>query len=109
MMRILACDVAGELTIQEREPSLAVLGVTVVHVAPPSRDSSILTFSALLVDDHVIEWIVPTGHDSPPLGEVTFMPVVAVVVGGGAPLPIVKYPLLTSLTEALVVLVILTR
>ena len=46
----------------------------------------------MLVDVHVIFWVVNAVHDSPPLGEVT------VTLGGGA---MVKTALLTSFVAAL--------
>lgn len=69
--------------------------------------SSILTYPESPGALQVIVCIVPGAHDSPPLGEVTVMP--EVEVGGGVPLLMVKYELLTSLTEVSEMLLILMR
>jgi hypothetical protein len=68
---ILALVVAGPVTLQFRLPSLVVEPMIVVHVAPSSRDSSILTSPVTLIELQVMAWVEPISQFSPPLGDVT--------------------------------------
>lgn len=95
--RTRALAVAVPETFQVVEPEVAVTaGAMVLHLVPPSLDSSTLTLSFVPKPDavQVIVWVLPTAQLSPPLGEVIAK------LGGGGPV-MVKFASDTSLTVEL--------
>src|SRR5688572_20307584 len=75
--RMRARLVAGVVAVQVREPSFGVAANSVVHVVPPSRESSIFTSPVTFTDVQVMVCTTPVAHASPPLGLVTVMPAAA--------------------------------
>jgi hypothetical protein len=65
--------VAGEVTIQFAEPSLAVLDTMVDQFVPPFRDNWMLTLPVRLDEDQVMFREAPADQLSPPLGDKTVM------------------------------------
>ena len=100
LMRTRACEVGVLGTVHEKLPAdAAVLALTVVQPLPLLEEYSILTF-VIVVNVHVMFWVVNAVHDSPPLGEVT------VTLGGDA---MVKTALLVSMRAELDASLIRTR
>jgi hypothetical protein len=62
---------AGEVTLQEKEPTFGALAMTVDQVEPPSRLTSIFTSEPALDELQVISLASPIYQVSPPLGVVT--------------------------------------
>jgi hypothetical protein len=73
-IRIRARVVAEPVTVQARDPPVALLGVLekiVLQLFPPSRETLIWTLLVIPVPDQVISSLELLAQISPPLGEVT--------------------------------------
>jgi hypothetical protein len=88
----LAVVTVGPVTVHAKLPVLVPEDGIMFHVAPESRDTSILTPLMEPTEVQVIFWVLPTGQLSPPLGA-------TMVIAGGSALVMVKSASLVSDTE----------
>lgn len=65
---ILARMVAGPTTLQGLVPETGAAPMMMLQVAPPSRDSSILTFPLRLAEDQVTFCVLPIAQVTGPVG-----------------------------------------
>ena len=80
--RMRQADDAGAVDVQSSAPSLGVSAKSVVHVAPPSLLSSIITLPAgTLHDSHSMGTEAPIVNPSPPSGQRTVIALSAMVMG----------------------------
>jgi hypothetical protein len=89
---ILACIVAGAVTVQALVPVFVAGDPILLQVAPESLDSSIFTPPLKPTAVQVMLWLLPLSQVSPPFGEIK------VIAGGSAPV-IVKSASLVSETR----------
>ena len=72
--------VAGPDTVQKKMPELGAEGDIVVQVAPESRDISIFTCPPIPTEVQVILWVLPAIQLSPPLGAVTTIMLLTLII-----------------------------
>src|SRR5215471_1135222 len=69
--RMRVCSECGPVTGQVNIPSFGVLATMIDHVAPLLRDNSMRTFPPMVSQRQMMFCVLPIGHLSPPLGDMT--------------------------------------